>query len=78
MTAARVFLLIWGALAVSWGLFLIIRRNWLSELAQELKRTNGMRIAFGSQSPLWMLIGGVFFLAAGIACLVFLVVSTLN
>jgi len=72
VTFARVFVLIWGALAVSWGLFLIIRRNWLSELARELKRTNGMRIALGSQSPVWMVTGGIVFLAAGLACLAFL------
>ena len=72
MDFARVFVLIWGALAISWGLFLIIRRNWMSELAQELKRTNGMRLAIGSQSPVWMLVGGILFLIAGVACLVFL------
>jgi hypothetical protein len=72
VTVARVFALVWGALAVSWGLFLIIRRNWLAELAQELKRQNGMRIAFGSQSPAWMLAGGIVFLLAGLVCLVLL------
>ena len=60
MTVARVFALVWGALAVSWGLFLIIRRNWLSELAQELKRQNGMRIAF---------------FAAGLVCLGLLIAT---
>lgn len=69
MTVARVFALVWGALAISWGLFLIIRRNWLSELAQELKRQNGMRIAFGSQSPVWMFAGGIAFLVLGLACI---------
>jgi hypothetical protein len=77
VTVARVFALVWGALAVSWGLFLIIRRNWISELAKELKRQNGMRIAFGSQSPVWMLVGGVVFLVAGLACIVVLAVTTL-
>lgn len=77
MTVARVFALVWGALAISWGLFLIIRRNWISELAQELKRQNGMRIAFGSQSPVWMLTGGIVFLVAGLACLVVLTVAAL-
>lgn len=72
MTFARVFVLIWCALAISWGLFLIIRRNWLSELAQELKRTNGMRLALGSQSPVWMLTGGIAFLVIGLGCLGFL------
>lgn len=77
MTVARVFALVWGALAVSWGLFLIIRRNWLSELARELKQHNGMRIAFGSQSPTWMLAGGVAFLVLGAACLTILTVIAL-
>jgi hypothetical protein len=77
VTVARVFALVWGALAVSWGLFLIIRRNWLSELAHELKRQNGMRIAFGSQSPAWMLAGGIVFLVAGLACLTTFVVAAL-
>jgi len=75
VTVARVFALVWGALAVSWGLFLIIRRNWLSELAQELKRQNGMRIAFGSQSPTWMLVGGIAFFAAGLVCLGLLIAT---
>lgn len=75
MTFARVFALVWSALAVSWGLFLIIRRNWLSELARELKQQNGMRIAFGSQSPRWMLVGGIAFLVAGLVCLVLLAVT---
>jgi len=75
VTFARIFALVWAALAVSWGLFLIIRRNWLAELAQELKRQNGMRIAFGSQSPAWMVAGGIAFLAIGVACLVALVVT---
>jgi hypothetical protein len=77
VTVARVFVLVWGALAVSWGLFLIIRRNWLAELAQELKRQNGMRIAFGSQSPAWILAGGIAFLLAGLVCLGLLVASAL-
>ena len=77
MTVARVFALVWGALAVSWGLFLIIRRNWLSELARELKQQNGMRIAFGSQSPVWMLTGGIAFLVLGVACLTILTVVAL-
>lgn len=72
MSFARVFALVWGALAISWGLFLIIRRNWLSELAKELKQQNGMRIAFGSQSPRWMLSGGIVFLVAGVALLAFI------
>jgi hypothetical protein len=78
VTAARIFVLVWGALAVSWGLFLIIRRNWLSELARDLKQQNGMRIAFGSQSPVWMLVGGVVFLAAGVACLAILAITALG
>jgi hypothetical protein len=78
VTVARVFALVWGALAVSWGLFLIIRRNWLSELAQELKKQNGMRIAFGSQSPVWMLAGGVAFLVVGLACLATLAIVALR
>jgi hypothetical protein len=78
VTFARVFALVWSALAVSWGLFLIIRRNWLSELAHELKKQNGMRIAFGSQSPRWMLTGGIAFLIAGLACLVILSVTALH
>ncbi|GAA4172251.1 hypothetical protein [Gryllotalpicola koreensis] len=78
MTAARIFVLVWGALAVSWGLFLIIRRNWLSELARELKQQNGMRIAFGSQSPVWMLAGGIIFLVAGLASLTILAATALG
>jgi hypothetical protein len=31
-----------------------------------------MRLAIGSQSPIWMLVGGILFLVAGVVCLAFL------
>lgn len=73
MSGTHIFIIVWCALAISWGVFLVVRREWMSALARELKQHNGMRIAFGSQSPRWMVSGGVAFIVVGAALIVFLV-----
>lgn len=70
MTTGQVVAVVWGAVAIVFGVFFVLQRERISRAAREVRARRGGRVGPRTQSPALMAAGGAFLVVAGAAVLV--------
>lgn len=70
MTTGQVVAVVWGAVAVVFGVFFVLQRDRISRAALEVRARRGGHVGPRTQSPRLMAAGGAFLVVAGAAVLV--------
>jgi hypothetical protein len=70
MTTGQVVAVVWGAVAIVFGVFFVLQRDRISRAAREVRARRGGRVGPRTQSPGLMAAGGTFLVVAGAAVLV--------
>lgn len=78
MNPGQVFAMVWGVVAVVFGLSLVRFRRTISESVRESRRQRGKKIGPNSRPPLLFAIGGATFALAGATVVVTLLLLINN
>jgi len=76
MNAGQVFAVVWGVLAVGFGLSLIRFRMTISLSVRESRRARGKKVSPRSRPPLLFAIGGGLFAIAGVSVVITVLLLT--
>jgi uncharacterized membrane protein len=70
MNAGQIFALVWGVLAIAFGLSLVRFRLTISRSVREDRRQRGKNVSSGSRPPMLFAIVGALFAVAGASVVV--------
>lgn len=70
MSTGQVVAVVWGSVAVVFGVFFVLQRERVSRAARDVRARRGGRVGPRTQSPARTAAAGGFFAVAGVAVLV--------
>jgi hypothetical protein len=78
MNPGQIFAMVWGLVAIVFGLSLVRFRQTISESVRESRRQRGKKVGPGSRPPMLFAVGGAVFAIVGAAVVVTLILVITN
>ncbi|MET1045048.1 MAG: hypothetical protein ABWX59_13130 [Microbacteriaceae bacterium] len=74
MEPGQIFALVWGAIAIVFGVWLLTRRHRIAQLARAERERKGTSLGKRTQTPIALGLAGTLFLVVGLAVTVSMIV----
>ncbi|WP_167046061.1 hypothetical protein [Salinibacterium sp. ZJ454] len=74
MESGQIFALVWGVIAISFGIWLLTKRHHIAQLARAERERKGTSLGQRTQTPIALGVAGTLFLVIGLVVTVSMIV----